>query len=63
MYFCRLGDMTVVGSSPEALVKLNGREAQLRPIAGTRPRHEDPRARCASSKPSCAPMPRKMPST
>jgi anthranilate synthase component 1 len=42
MYFCRLGSMTVVGSSPEALVKLNGREAQLRPIAGTRPRHEDP---------------------
>ena len=41
MYFCRLGNMTVVGSSPEALVKLNGREAQLRPIAGTRPRHED----------------------
>jgi anthranilate synthase component I len=41
MYFCRLGDMTVVGSSPEALVKLNGREAQLRPIAGTRRRHED----------------------
>jgi anthranilate synthase component 1 len=41
MYFCRLGDMTVVGSSPEALVKLNGREAQLRPIAGTRPRDED----------------------
>ena len=27
MYYCRLGDMTVVGSSPEALVKLNGREA------------------------------------
>ncbi len=42
MYLCRLGNMTVVGSSPEALVKLNGREAQLRPIAGTRPRHEDP---------------------
>ena len=42
MYFCRLGNMTVVGSSPEALVKLNGREAQLRPIAGTRPRHGDP---------------------
>jgi anthranilate synthase component I len=41
MYFCRLGNMTVVGSSPEALVKLNGRDAQLRPIAGTRPRHED----------------------
>ena len=26
MYFCRLGDLTVVGSSPEALVKLNGRD-------------------------------------
>ena len=42
MYFCRLGALTVVGSSPEALVKLNARRAQLRPIAGTRPRHEDP---------------------
>jgi anthranilate synthase component 1 len=38
MYYCALGDIAVVGSSPEALVKLNGREAQLRPIAGTRPR-------------------------
>jgi anthranilate synthase component I len=38
MYYCVLGDVAVVGSSPEALVKLNGRRAQLRPIAGTRPR-------------------------
>jgi anthranilate synthase component 1 len=38
MYYCALGDVAVVGSSPEALVKLSGREAQLRPIAGTRPR-------------------------
>jgi anthranilate synthase component I len=41
MYFCRLGAMTVVGSSPEALVKLNRGHAELRPIAGTRPRAED----------------------
>jgi len=41
MYYCALGDVTVVGSSPEALVKLNGRRAQLRPIAGTRPRAAD----------------------
>jgi anthranilate synthase component 1 len=42
MYYCRLGDLTVVGSSPEALVKINVKgEAQLRPIAGTRPRAED----------------------
>jgi anthranilate synthase component 1 len=42
MYFCRLGDMTVVGSSPEALVKLNRGQAELRPIAGTRARSDDP---------------------
>jgi anthranilate synthase component 1 len=44
MYFCRLGAMTVVGSSPEALVKLNRGHAELRPIAGTRPRADDPLA-------------------
>jgi anthranilate synthase component I len=42
MYYCALGAITVVGSSPEALVKLNGGQAQLRPIAGTRPRSDDP---------------------
>jgi anthranilate synthase component I len=42
MYYCALGDVTVVGSSPEALVKLSGRRAQLRPIAGTRPRATEP---------------------
>jgi anthranilate synthase component I len=41
MYYCVLGEVAVVGSSPEALVKLNGREAQLRPIAGTRSRAAD----------------------
>ena len=43
MYYCALGDITVVGSSPEALVKLGDEgRAQLRPIAGTRPRADDP---------------------
>jgi len=41
MFFCDLGDLQVVGSSPEALVKLYGGEASLRPIAGTRPRGAD----------------------
>jgi anthranilate synthase component 1 len=41
MYYCELGERVVVGSSPEALVKLNGGQAQLRPIAGTRPRSAD----------------------
>jgi anthranilate synthase component 1 len=38
MIYCELGDRTLVGSSPEALVRLSGGAAQLRPIAGTRPR-------------------------
>ena len=42
MFFCELGDITVVGSSPEALVKSHGGHAQLRPIAGSRPRGDDP---------------------
>lgn len=41
MYFFDFGGLQVVGSSPEALVKLEGREASLRPIAGTRPRGAD----------------------
>jgi anthranilate synthase component 1 len=41
MYFCDLGTHQVVGSSPEALVKLTNGHAQLRPIAGTRPRGAD----------------------
>jgi anthranilate synthase component 1 len=41
MYFCELGDLTVVGSSPEALVKCHAGFAQLRPIAGSRPRGVD----------------------
>ena len=41
MYYCNFGDLAVVGSSPEALVRLDGREAFLRPIAGTRPRGSD----------------------
>jgi anthranilate synthase component 1 len=47
MYYCALGDVHVVGSSPEALVKLSGRKAQLRPIAGTRPRAADASADAA----------------
>jgi len=39
--FCELGDRVIVGSSPEALVKLTGRHAEMRPIAGTRPRGAD----------------------
>jgi anthranilate synthase component 1 len=38
MFFFDFDDLQVVGSSPEALVKLNNGNASLRPIAGTLPR-------------------------
>lgn len=38
MYFLRLGDVSVVGSSPEMLVKVQERDVFYRPIAGTLPR-------------------------
>ncbi len=38
MYFLRLGDLSVAGSSPEVLVRLEEGQIDLRPIAGTRPR-------------------------
>lgn len=43
MYLLRFHDgVDVIGSSPEALVTVKDRTAIIRPIAGTRPRHEDP---------------------
>ncbi|MFQ5803263.1 MAG: anthranilate synthase component I [Candidatus Methylomirabilales bacterium] len=41
MYFLRLGDFSLAGSSPEVLVRLEEGEIDLRPIAGTRPRGRD----------------------
>jgi anthranilate synthase component I len=41
MYYLEVGGVCLVGSSPEALVRLEGRTAALRPIAGTRPRGAD----------------------
>ncbi|OGC11151.1 anthranilate synthase component I [candidate division WOR-1 bacterium RIFOXYA12_FULL_52_29] len=35
MYFLKLGELKVVGSSPEVMVRLSGRTATVRPIAGT----------------------------
>ncbi len=37
-FFMRIGGKTLIGSSPEELVKLAGRVASTAPIAGTRPR-------------------------
>jgi len=42
MYYMSFRDFEVVGSSPEPLVTVNGRAAETRPIAGTRPRGSTP---------------------
>ena len=38
MFYLRLDDHTLVGASPEVMVRVEGREITLRPIAGTRRR-------------------------
>jgi anthranilate synthase component I len=38
MFYIRMGPRAVVGSSPEMLVRVEGRRAETHPIAGTRPR-------------------------
>lgn len=38
MYFLKIGEQALVGSSPEIMVRLTGSRVELRPIAGTRPR-------------------------
>ena len=42
MFYFNFGDFSIIGSSPEILVKVdNGNEVTIRPIAGTRPRGRD----------------------
>ncbi len=41
MFFLRLGSRTLIGSSPEVMVRLDSGRVELRPIAGTRPRGAD----------------------
>ncbi len=41
MYFLKMPDASIVGSSPEMLVRVRNREVEYRPIAGTLPRGKD----------------------
>jgi anthranilate synthase component 1 len=41
LYFLRMNDTHILGSSPEMLVRVTGRKLEYRPIAGTRPRGPD----------------------
>jgi anthranilate synthase component 1 len=38
LFFLQMNDVSIVGSSPEMLVKVQGRDVFYRPIAGTQPR-------------------------
>jgi anthranilate synthase component 1 len=42
MFYLNFGDVKLIGSSPEILVRLTGGRIELRPIAGTRPRGRTP---------------------
>jgi anthranilate synthase component I len=42
LFYLALDDVTFVGSSPEVLVRVEGNEVTVRPIAGTRPRGATP---------------------
>jgi anthranilate synthase component 1 len=41
MYFLKMGDTHILGSSPEMLVRVTGSKLEYRPIAGTHPRGRD----------------------
>jgi len=49
-YFDLPDDLHLIGSSPEVLVRLQGRRAELRPLAGTRPRGATPEADAALAR-------------
>jgi len=42
MYYLKMGEERIVGTSPELLVRVEGDRVQTRPIAGTRPRGKTP---------------------
>ncbi len=42
MTYLKLGDFSLVGASPEPLVRVEGRRVMTRPVAGTRPRGATP---------------------
>jgi len=41
LYFLRMRETQILGSSPEMLVRVTGRKLEYRPIAGTHPRGRD----------------------
>jgi anthranilate synthase component 1 len=50
MYFLKFGDRRIVGSSPEMLVRVENRQVETFPIAGTRPHLADRQANAKLTK-------------
>lgn len=50
MYFLKMGERYIVGSSPEMLVRVEGRTVETFPIAGTRPHVSDHRKNTALAR-------------
>jgi anthranilate synthase component I len=50
MYFLKFGELEVIGSSPEVLVRLEEDKVEVRPIAGTRKRGRNEEEDCALEK-------------
>lgn len=50
MYFLKMGDRRIVGSSPEMLVRVDNGVVETFPIAGTRPHVKEPRENRALAK-------------
>jgi anthranilate synthase component 1 len=42
LFYLKMNGMILMGSSPEVMVRLEGKQIELRPIAGTRPRGRTP---------------------
>ena len=59
----QMHDVAVVGSSPEMLVKVQGRDVFYRPIAGTRRARQRRSRRPAPRKTKCSPAKKNAPST
>jgi len=57
MFYYDMGDHHVVGASPEILVRLEGDNVTVAPIAGTRPRGKTP-SRMLTSLKNCWPIER-----
>jgi len=42
LFYLKMNDMVLLGASPEVMVRLEGGQIELRPLAGTRPRGKTP---------------------